>query len=145
MKKRGQLDQPFVYIFILLVIALIVIFGIQKINDVNEVKEKATYIKFQSDFQDAITNVFNKNEGTLLSYVKGSRNQPLLLPKDIKEICFEQQAARTKVIPDNLKYNDFTVDNLLPEENNFCIPAVSNTFSFKLEHKQQAVVISNAN
>ena len=148
MKKRGQLlEQPFIYIFIVIVIGFVVIFGVLKIKDLNEVKEEATYLKFQTDLKDAVGRTYNKNEGTLLTFSKQSSNKPLLLPKDIKQVCFHDFITKTEVQLPNSNYQDFSIENLTPSNQDLCIQVINSQLSFKLENKiiedHAAVVVSN--
>ena len=134
MRKRGQLDQPFIYIFAIIVIAFIIWFGFTYLSKTNALGEKALYVQFKSDLQDAITNTYNKNEGTLLTFSPSSANKPLALPTAIKQICFQDLGTKTKLTPDNQEYQAFIINNLSPAEKNLCIPAYGR-LSFKLENK----------
>ena len=134
-KKKAQLDQPFIYIFVAFVVVLVLIFGVTKIKDMNELKEKSAYIKFKTDFQDAVSKTYIKNEGTLLTFSRDSNNNPLSLPSEIKEVCFKERIGETMVILNSYNYNDFKVNNLKPSASNLCIPAINNQISFKLENK----------
>lgn len=146
MKKRGQLDQPFVFIFAIVAIGLIVLFGLKYIGKTNELTEKAKYAQFKLDLQAAATNVYNKNPGTLLTFSPASSNKPLTLPAGIPELCFQVAGGNTKVILASAKYPDFTIRNLQPARNNLCISTRNQQFSFTLENKlsnKETLVIIN--
>ena len=134
-KKKAQLDQPFIYIFVAFVFVLVLIFGVTKIKDMNELKEKSAYIKFKTDFQDAVSKTYIKNEGTLLTFSRDSNNNPLSLPSEIKEVCFKERIGETMVILNSYNYNDFKVNNLKPSASELCIQPINNQLSFRLENK----------
>lgn len=148
MKKRGQLlEQPFIYIFIIIVIAFIVIFGVTQIAKINKASQEATYLKFQTDLKDAVKRTYDKNEGTLLTFSKQSANKPLLVPKEVKQVCFQNFITKTEIQLPNSNYQDFSINNLKPSAQNLCIQVINNQLSFKLENKiiegYATVVISN--
>ncbi len=131
MQKRGVSDQLFIYIFIVVVIGLVFLFGLKQINNVRELNDKATYLEFKSDFVKAAENVYSKNKGTVVTYSSKSSNKPLALPKRVKRISFETINGKVKVIPSDNSYESFTVEhlrtNLLSLEN-------KNSISFVLEN-----------
>ena len=133
--KKGQLDQPFLYIFAIVVIAFILLFGLKYIGKTEELAEKAAYTQFKADFQDATFRVYNKNPGTLLTFSPASTNKPLKLPAAIKDVCFQVAGSKTKIILNHPEYPDFSIQYLQSSRNNLCIPALNHQLSFTLENK----------
>lgn len=81
MKKGQLLGQPFVYIFYVVVAALILIFGIKIISDFNQTSEEAEVVTFVNDFKGKVSEVFYDNKDSVVSL------ETLRVPKDIKEVC----------------------------------------------------------
>ena len=125
MKKRGVIGQPFIYIFAVIVIALVFMFGFKMITKLGDLNQQTVFLTFKSDLRKNVDEVYYKNVGTVLVFSKDSRNKPLLLPKEVEEVCFED----SNVTPYPLDY--FTVDYLLGNE---CIEAQNNELSFRLEN-----------
>ena len=138
MKKRGIALQPFIYIFTIIVIAFIFLFGYKVIIGVKETGEQATYLTFKNDFTKAVNNVYYYNVGSKLTYSSSTRNKPLLLPIEVKEVCFIQDNVVLK--PFNEIYKEFSVDNLIlpPLQQELCIEAVNNRISFNLTNKVES-------
>lgn len=125
MKKRGIIGQPFIYIFMVIVIAFIFLFGFRMITKLGDLNEKTIYLTFKSDFEESVDGLYYKNAGSVLVFSKDSRNKPLMLPKDVEEVCFEN--SKVKLLP----WDSFEVDNLIGSS---CIEVVNNQLSFKLEN-----------
>ena len=145
-KKSGQLDQPFVYIFVLVVLAFVVLFGVKYIGKTNELGDQASYLQFKSGMKDAASMVYTKNPGTFLTFSRTSANKPLTLPKGIKEACFQDLGVKSKILLNSNKYADFTITSLSPAEQALCIPIQNQQLSFSLENKvinQETFVIIN--
>ena len=68
MKKKAQLDQPFIYILAIITIAFIVLFGFRYIGKTQEFTEKAQYVQFQSELKTAVYQVHSKNPDSLTTY-----------------------------------------------------------------------------
>ncbi len=125
--KKGIASQVFIYIFVMIVIAMILLFGFRQISNLNNLSEKSTYISFKSDFMKAVDDVYYLNKGSVLLFSEDSRNKPLYVPKDIKKICFEGNIVKF----DSQKYNNFAVDNLQGSE---CINIIDGKLRFRLEN-----------
>lgn len=130
MKKAQLMSQPFYYIFIIIVIALIFLFGFNVITKLQYTQEKSKSILFKTDFQQAVNNVYSQNPGTKLFF-------SLQLPKDSKEICFQRFLTYSKVSSDSRYFQSFDVNNLVHnnQENTFCIKTKNEKLSFNLENK----------
>ena len=127
MKKAQLMSQPFYYIFIVIVIALVLIFGFNLINKLQNTQEKAKFIQFKTDFNQDINNVYLQNPGSRSSF-------SLLLPEDVKQVCFKTNNLITKISSSESNYfQSFNVDNLV--SNNHCIKIINNRLSFTLENK----------
>ena len=125
--KKGVIDQVFIYIFVIIVIALVLLFGFKQVTNLKNLSEKTTYTVFREDFKKAVNDIYYKNEGSAVVFSKISKNKPLSLPSEIKKVCFENE----KVVINSEKYYNFTVDNLITSVD--CIN-VNNELSFKLEN-----------
>lgn len=145
MQKRGVSDQLFIYIFIVIVIGLVFLFGLKQINNVRELNDKATYLEFKSDFVKAVEEVYNKNKGTIVTYSSKSSNKPLALPNGVKRISFEITNGKVKVIPSDSSYESFMVENL---RTNLNYLENKNGISFVLENDiidgETVVLLKNA-
>ncbi len=126
MKKAQLMSQPFYYIFIIIVIALVLVFGYRMINNLLNLQEQSKFVQFREDFKKEVNDVYTKNPGTRIS-------QELLIPKDLKEVCFKQFQTYTKVSAS--PYNSFNVDSLIPLNDNYCLKVNNNKLSFTLENK----------
>jgi len=133
MKKRGQLNLPFVYIFMIIVIAFILLFGYNIVTKLNTTKEKAVYLTFKTDINEEVERMYNKNKGSLTTFSKTSSNRPLQVPSDVKEVCIDNN----KVKFDNINYRDFDIENMKSYNDGFreiCINTRDGLFEFKLEN-----------
>lgn len=135
MEKRGQLDQPLLYIFAIIVIAFILLFGLKYIGKTNELTDKAAYTQFKLGLQDAVSRTFNKNPGTLLTFSQASTNKPLKIPNAIQEVCFQEFGGKTKVMLKSPQYPDFSLQYLKPARSSLCIPTRNHQLAFTLENK----------
>ena len=82
MEKRGQLlSQPFIYIFAIVLAALILLFGVMLINKINNQSEEVQLIAFISDLKTQVNNFYHFDPGS-------SKELNILLPKKIKQLCF---------------------------------------------------------
>lgn len=129
MKKRGVIGQPFIYIFAIIVIALIFLFGFNMVKKLSDLNDRTVYLTFKNDFEKHIDNLYYKNEGSILVFDKFSRNKPLRLPGGVEQVCFEEGLVKLN----SVSYKDFNV-NHLTVDNNFCINVEGNMLSFKLEN-----------
>ena len=129
MKKAQLMAQPFYYIFVIIVIALIFLFGFNIINKLQETQERTKFTEFKIDFSSKVEYIYALNAGSRLTYT-------LILPKDVKKVCFTYDLSnlKTKVELDSKYGNDFYVDKLIIN-NNYCIQAKNNKLDFALENK----------
>jgi len=128
MKKRGMIDQTFIYIFVVIVIAFIFLFGFSMIKKLGGLNEQTVYLTFKTDFKENVDNLYYKNVGSVMAFSSSSRNKPLILPNGVDEACFEEG----KVIL-NSEYSDFTVEKLTVASN-FCVDILNNQLPFVLEN-----------
>ena len=133
MKKGVLTTETFMYIFAIIVIALILVFGARTIYNFDKTKQQAIYIQFKTDFINAVENVYTKNVGTTIVYSVGSSNSPLQVPSSTQNICFDEPEGDLKVRLDPPKYSFFSVEHLRTS-NTFgdCIQIKNQKFSFKL-------------
>ena len=145
MHKKAQLDQPFLYIFAILVIAFILLFGLRYIGKLQEFNEKALYLNFKSSLQDAVSQTYKKNPGSILTYAAASKNKPLLLPSSIESICVQANGESAIITPQpkSKEYEAFKINNLSPKTDNLCIKSPGK-FSFTLENtirEKQTIIL----
>ena len=82
MKKRGQIfGQPFVYIFALIVIAVIIFFGINIIKDVLNLGGSIEFRSFVDKLRAEATRTYNLDYASVIKL-------DLKVPQDITKICF---------------------------------------------------------
>ena len=64
-KKKGQLlSQPFIYIFMLVVIGLLLFFGFRVIKNFMSVTKDVEFVKFVNDFEDEIELYYDLDIGS---------------------------------------------------------------------------------
>ena len=90
MRKRGQLNQVFVFIFIAVVIALLFLFGSNLIVKVFHFGKDVETEKFIQDLKQQIELVHTYNLGSKISLDK------IKVPKQVREICFENKKIIVK-------------------------------------------------
>lgn len=156
MKKRGIVNQVFVYIFVAIVIALVVLFGFNQIWGILRISEKAKYVDFKLNLEKSAESIFVKSPGSLVEYSKMSSKKPLVLPKSIKKVCFknkdkeldvnelnklkEDERNILKRIDKNvillpLDYDAFDIKGLKTSKNPICFNTLNEKISFILESK----------
>ena len=129
MKKAQLMSQPFYYIFVIIVIAMILIFGFNLINNLIKTQEKAKFIQFKTDFKGSVENVYVQNPGTKISF-------SLLVPKDLNKVCFEKIQNTVEVSSDSEYFISFNEDRLTHNKQNpYCIKASGKKIGFSLENK----------
>ncbi len=148
--KRGELfSQPFIMIFALIIMALIIVFGIRSFNQVKDAADDVELVKFVSKLQEEVNRYYNFDVGS-------SKKMSLFAPAKAKEICFydparriniqldeftkttieAQRNANTFFLPlDNYKKTSFAVDHLknADRENPLCLNQQNGRFIFLIE------------
>ncbi len=149
MKKRGQLEQPFIYIFALIVIAFILFFGFNAIKKVMKLGETVSAVQFKIELEKEINHIYYLDTG--------SRGEVSLnVPVDFKYICFTDKGSVLDKFPeqDNLlrilakddkniflipktgsNVEKYSIANIKGKENPLCILSANNKFIFILENK----------
>lgn len=159
MNKKGQLmDRPFIFIFTVIVGALIFIFGFYLIKSLMQTSNCGQLGLFVNDLKNSVNRYYN--------FDTGSRTDiSLKLPKNVKHICFfdkEEYINRNEFdkidkglfdAVNNLDYNLFFVplsackkglfkiENIKPKENPTCI-LNTGTIKIELENKGEFVELS---
>ncbi len=85
MNKKG-FDQIFIYIFVLIVAAIIITFGFSLIKTLREKSAQVEVVSFYNDLQKQTSLVYN------LDY-KSSREVSLNTPIAVKKICFTSNSS----------------------------------------------------
>lgn len=135
MKKRGIATQIFYYIFAAILISFIFFFGYQQITRLMNLNEQASFVIFKSDLEKAVSNVYYKNPGSVVVYSSTSSNKPLILPKDVKEVCFTEINQKISVNSKSKYFTQFEIENLIAKEKNYCIKTINSKLPFTLENK----------
>lgn len=108
MKKRGAIDQIFVYIFALIVAALIIGFGYYIITNVLKLGKEVETIKFKQDLEKNINLYYDFAPGT-------SANVQIRVPDGIKAVCFIVDGE-----PSGIEYKDVEkIASILKDKNVF--------------------------
>ena len=94
--KRGQLEQPFVYIFALVVAALVIFLGYFLINGLLKTGKQVETIRFENDLKNEIKSIYDFSPGTTSNYKN-------IVPSGIKGICFIDVS---NVNLEEIKYED---------------------------------------
>jgi hypothetical protein len=82
MKKGQLLSQPFIYIFYLVVIILILYFGIRVIGNIKNTESEVEYSTFINEINSKINTIRNDAHGSRISL------KDIRVPDEITEICF---------------------------------------------------------
>ena len=83
MLKRGQiLSQPFVYIFAIIVIAFILLFGIRSVIDIIKIGNLVETKTLINKIEKQIDSCYNLDKGSTCSF------EDVVISRNIKEICF---------------------------------------------------------
>src|SRR3989344_8226081 len=85
MKKRGQTQQVFIFIFSAVVIALLFLFGSNLVVKVVNFGKDVETEKVIQDLKQQIELVNSYNIGSSVSF------KDIQIPKQVKEICFENR------------------------------------------------------
>lgn len=140
MKKAQLFSQPIMFIFAIVIAALILTWGsynIYKFTKVTKTIELGTAL---TDLKDLTNTYYNLDEGS-------STEINLKLPKQVKYICFTDQneeidtygleqldpslpqllqakGSNIFIIPTTIKPATFNINNLIPIENPLCIKTI---------------------
>ena len=87
MKKGQLLSQPFIFIFYLVVIAMILVFGVKIFSYLKCYDDRVEYHDFITRFESKISTIDNDAVGSNLDLSE------LLIPSDIEEICFFEEVS----------------------------------------------------
>ena len=82
MKKGQVLGQPFVFIFYLVVIVLILYFGIRVVANIRDTEREVDYATFINELNSKINTIRNDAHGSIISL------EDVRVPNEITEICF---------------------------------------------------------
>ena len=156
MKKAQLLSQPIIFIFAIIVAALILTWGsyqIVKIIRTGSTIELGTAL---TDLKDTVNTYYNLDEGS-------SKELNIRLPKQVKYICFvnsneplitqgleeidpdlpqilQAKGKNIFIIPATLKPSTYNIDKLTPIENPLCIKTL-NSLKAIIENKGTYVEI----
>ena len=72
-----MVSQVFIYIFVVIVMALIIFFGFKQVVNLQDLSQKSYYISFKEDITSSVNDVYYMNKGSTLVFSKFSRNKEL--------------------------------------------------------------------
>jgi len=131
MKKAQILSQPIIFIFILIVSALVLAFGIRAVLNLQERAELIQLTTSVEDLKDYVE--------TYYSFVEGSSTEITLnFPSKIKYICI---VAKSNKVPENIKNYDPYIEDYIsasPDYNLFMIPQEYKISRFKIPNLKPA-------
>ena len=125
MQKRGQLmEQPFIFIFAIVVMAFILIFGFYSITKFNKFGEDVQLATFVKDLSNGVQRYFYYSLGS-------SNNIDLKIPNKVKCVCISNPGSA--INEDELsKCNDpLLKDVISSSEKNIFISPIKD---FKINH-----------
>ncbi len=158
--KRGQLDRPFIFIFITIVSAFVFIFGFYLINNLIKQSNCAQAGIFVNDLRNQVNRYYNFDAGS-------STEINLNLPTNIKYVCFknfDEELDKFKLdqiengLYDVMKDSDynifliplnycsksfFKIDKIAVDENPLCVINNGN-IKLNLENKGSYVELSKS-
>src|SRR3989344_1153527 len=158
MKKAQLMAEPFTYIIIIILIALIFLFGFKVIGQIQDNKDLTLYATFRAQLTKEVTEISLKNQGSLLKYSEDSSfKRPLAVPQSVEYVCFKEEGYNPNLIPESLDKSYLELGGnvfLLPEnseyppfdinlnlvKNPLCIQIRNNFLSFTLENKGNGIV-----
>lgn len=115
--KKAQIQsQIFIYVFALIVVSLILVFGIKAIYSFKKDTEKVSIVNFQTDIKTLVASAAAEYGSV--------QKAEILLPKEFRQVCFtDSETANIDISTYPLIYNavvDKTADNvyLVKEANN---------------------------
>ena len=154
--KRSQLySQIFIYILTIVLISFILIYGYNAIYDFKKRAEQISCLKLKNDLQNAVESI--------LSDFGRVEKKDIKLCNDYTQICFvetfERPTVQSNVDPiikdsvlSNAKKNVFLLKDIVKESfyigpisvnpDVFCINAVDNRVSLRLEGKGNHIILS---
>lgn len=130
---KGQiLSQPIIFIFILVVSALVLAFGIKAVLDLQQRADLIQLTTSVDDLKDLVE--------TYYSFVEGSNTQTdISFPSDIKYICIAEDSY---LIPENVKKYDKDIEAYIkasPDYNLFAVPLKYKISRFKIPNLKPVI------
>lgn len=131
MKKRkrnekGELmSQPILFIFALVVGAMILFYGVRTVFQVKETAELAEISSFVSNLEKDIEQYYYLDTGS-------SKIIKLNLPGDIQNVCFRNPNINT--VPNDVDSKLNTLMQINPNDNLFIYPVKEGKSSFKVKY-----------
>ena len=165
--KKGQLaGQPFVYIFAIVVIGLIVVYGAYVIIELISVRDTVETNLFLNNLKKEVDSCYNLDFGSTCGL------NDLVVPSEFKEICFvntgefidfdviedEFTKELVEISVENENYNVFLVpvlgkeldkrryfvNKLRSNENPLCVNVIGSRIKLKLENRGNYIEILRA-
>ena len=65
-----MVSQVFIYIFVVIVMALIIFFGFKQVVNLQDLSQKSYYISFKEDITSSVNDVYYMNKGSTLVFSK---------------------------------------------------------------------------
>ncbi|MAG50339.1 hypothetical protein CL621_01700 [archaeon] len=160
MKNAQLFSQPFNYIFILIVAALILFFGFYVVRNVLDLGSNVEFVSFKDNLQKEVSNYFYLTKGSMKSL-------SLRIPKEINFVCFVDLSYGPNMgfpteyaealIKSKRNYNTFfipypnkkalepaymNISHMRPEDPLLCVKTI-NKLEVKLENMGDYVLIKH--
>ena len=167
--KKGQAQQIFVWIFILILAVTTLFFGIKTFRQGENLKDEVLLVDFSKNLERQINNFYYLDIGS-------SGKEDFILPSNVREVCFLNQTitenppgnpinpidgpnptyinqlkefSNVFIFPEtSFKQNRFKLSNFIvssdsPYENPLCIPVIGGRVNIKFENVGNFVEIKN--
>ena len=139
MEKRGQTQEVFVWLFVLVVAASILFFGIKLIKKSEGLKDDVLAVKFFNDLDKKLKQYYFLDKGS-------SGQENFLLPGDVEEVCFIKNDLVNKPEDEKINYfyqlkdfsNVFILPNTLYQENRYNLTTI-----FSIDNNPECFGLAN--
>ena len=150
--KKGQVEQIFIWIFVLILAVSILFFGIQTIKKGEKLKDEVLLVDFFKSLEKKINDYYYLDKGSI-------GTEEFILPSGVKEVCFIdngfsdntkfegaymislKEFSNVFVFPkEDFKENRFNAAHFIVEDNPQCFSASGGRLRIKLENKGKAGV-----
>lgn len=142
--KRGQVQQIFIWIFVLILATSILFFGIKTVKKGEELKDEVLLVDFFKSLENKINNYYYLDVGS-------SGVEEFVLPSGVTNVCFIDEDSSTAneeyinslkefsnvfIRPEtDFKENRAKIDNFFVDIDILCLPVAGGRLSIRLENK----------
>ena len=145
-KKKGQAEQIFVWIFVLILAVSILFFGVKTIRQGENLKDEVLLVDFFKNLERSINDFYYLD-------IWSSGTREFILPNGVEEVCFTNiigviggqhrdyltllsSYSNVFIFPETeFKENRYNITNFVVNtENPLCVPASGGRLRIKLEN-----------